>query len=267
MARYPGATWKPITVNKNRQRLTLYSRVNLHVAVSEAASLHTVFNKSGAADSHFYVRKNGTVEQYVDTSMRANADYQGNGSSISIETQGGVSNSATEKWTAAQVETLAKLYAWCVVQHKIAVRLATSSKVDASSNGLSWHRIGIDGNFPALPSILAGRLQRGGGMYYSTSKGKTCPGNAKIQQIPTILSRARQILIAGGYMSLTTQQAYEVRQTYVALLGSNDGRLVAMPDKVNLPTYIARMRGEVQQILSQVGALTTAVNDLSARVN
>ncbi len=40
MALYPGATYRPITANKNRRRMTQYNRVNEHVAVSNAASLH-----------------------------------------------------------------------------------------------------------------------------------------------------------------------------------------------------------------------------------
>jgi len=195
MARYPGAIWRPIA-SKGRKTLTEYNRVNLHVAVSEASSLYDYFNQS-SSDSHFYVRKDGTVEQYVDTSQRANADYQGNDATISIETQGGVNNANGEPWTAAQTETLAQIYAWAVQTHGIKVAQASSSKYDDTSRGLSWHRLGIDGNFPPLPDIRAGRNQRGGGMYWSTSSGKACPGDAKIQQVPGIFARAQSILTSG----------------------------------------------------------------------
>jgi hypothetical protein len=198
MARYPGAIWKPITASKGRNRLTVWNRVNLHIAVSESDSLFTFFNKSGIPDSHFYVRRDGKVEQYVDTAWNAFADLEGNDATISIETQGG----ATGEWTAAQRESLARLFAWAVKTHGIAQKLATSSKVGSSeSRGLSWHRLGIDGNFPALPSILAGRLQRGAAgivdrdyMHYSNSFGKGCPTDDRIKQIPGILKRALEIL-------------------------------------------------------------------------
>lgn len=190
MARYPGAIWKPITADKDRRALTVHNRVNLHVAVSEADSLHGYFNKRGIPDSHFYVRRSGTIEQYVDTSMRAYADLDGNDATISIETQGMGSGG----WTPAQRESLARLYAWAVTTHGIARKMATSAKIGSSSQGLSWHRLGCDGNFPALPSILAGRTQRGGGMHYSTSLGKVCPGDDQIEQIPGIFARAMQIL-------------------------------------------------------------------------
>lgn len=190
MARFPGAIWKPITASKGRQKLTVHNRMNLHVAVSEGSSLHNYFNKSGIPDSHFYVRRDGTVEQYVDTSMRAFADLEGNDATISVETQG----MGGGGWDVKQRESLAKLYAWAVETHGLEVKLATDSKPGKSSQGLSWHRLGCDGNFPALPSILAGRGQRGGGMHYSTSLGKVCPGDGRIVQIPGIFARAKEIL-------------------------------------------------------------------------
>lgn len=190
MARYPGAIQKPITASKGRQRLTVYNRMNLHVAVSEASSLHGYFNKSGIPDSHFYVRRDGTVEQYVDTAYRAFADLEGNDATISVETQG----MGPGGWTPQQRESLARLYAWAVKTHNIARKMAKDSKIGPSSQGLSWHRLGCDGNFPSLPSILAGRTQRGGGMHYSTSRGKVCPGDDRIEQIPGIFNRAMQLL-------------------------------------------------------------------------
>ncbi|KZM36073.1 N-acetylmuramoyl-L-alanine amidase [Oerskovia enterophila] len=191
---HPDAIKRPITADKGRSPLGAHNRVNLHVAVSEAASLFGFFNVGGQVDSHFYVRRDGTFEQYVNTDDNAFADLEGNDATISIETQGGVTNPNTEPWTPAQAERLAQLYAWCAVQHRIQVKLATSSALGEPSRGLSWHRLGIDGDFPALPSILAGREQRGGGMYYSRSRGKLCPGDTKIGQIPAIFARAQAII-------------------------------------------------------------------------
>lgn len=195
MARYPGATWRPIdTKYLPNRHMAAYNRVNLHVAVSEASSIHSVFNRLGAASSHFYVRKNGTVEQYIDTAYQAEADLEGNDATISIETQGGVHDPDNEPWTNEQIEALAQIYAWAVKTHGIPLQVASTSKTDNTSRGLSWHRLGIDGNFPALPDPGAGRLQRGGGMHYSKSFGKLCPGRGKIRQVNGIYNRAVQIL-------------------------------------------------------------------------
>lgn len=193
MPRYSKAIFLPITANKGRKKLSIYNRVNLHVAVSESKSLYRFFNRTGQVDSHFYVRKDGVVEQYVDTAYRAFADLDGNDATISIETQGGLRNANTEQWTGAQVKALAELYLWCVETHGIKLQIAKDSKIGSSSHGLSWHRLGIDGNFPKLPNILAGRIQRGGGMYYTKSRGKICPGDAKIKQVEEIFELAKKM--------------------------------------------------------------------------
>jgi len=234
MARFPGAIWKPITAGKGRRKLTVYNRMNLHVAVSEASSLHGYFNKSGIPDSHFYVRRDGTVEQYVDTAYQAFADLEGNDATLSVETQG----MGPGTWTPEQRETLARLYAWAVKTHGIARKMATSSKIGTESKGLSWHRLGCDGNFPSLPSILAGRTQRGGGMHYSKSLGKVCPGDDRIKQIPSICARAEAIL---GFVDKPTTPSEETPEMDTSKLDEvhtvltrklSDGNGATTPDQI-----------------------------------
>lgn len=186
---FPGAIRKEIGKH-NTRTTSIRNRVDEHVAVSEAPSLYGYFSGAGVC-SHFYVRKDGTIEQYISTAFYSAADYQGNDATISVETQGGVYDAQNEPWTLEQVAALAAIAAFVHAQYpQIPLVLAVDSRIGASSKGISWHRLGIDGNFPALPSILAGRLQRGGGMHYSKSFGKTCPGNAKIEQIPQIVALA-----------------------------------------------------------------------------
>lgn len=190
----PGAIRKEIA-RHNTRTTSIRNRVDEHVAVSEAPSLYGYFSGAGVC-SHFYVRKDGTIEQYISTAFYSAADYQGNDATISVETQGGVHDAQNEPWTPEQVAALAAIAVFVHAQYpQIPLALAVDSRIGASSKGISWHRLGIDGNFPALPSILAGRLQRGGGMYYSKSFGKTCPGNAKIAQIPQILALALGVTV------------------------------------------------------------------------
>lgn len=191
MAWYPKATKQEIA--KWRTSMPSPKRLTLHVAVSSAESLFDFFSKAQVV-SHFYVTRAGKVYQYVDTKYRAAADLEGNSSSISVETQGGVKNANAETWTQAQLESLAELYAWVRKTHGIHNKMATSSKEGRESWGLSWHRLGIDGNFPELPSVLAGRTQRGGGQKYSSSRGKICPGDAKIKQIEIIFKLSQETI-------------------------------------------------------------------------
>lgn len=183
----PGAIRKEIPKH-NRRTATVRNRLNLHVAASEASSLYGFFSGAGVC-SHFYVRKDGTIEQYVGIDKYSGSDLEGNDATISVETQGGVRDAQGEEWTGATLRALASIFVFVRQQYpEIPERMATSSKIGESSKGLSWHRLGIDGNFPELPSIKAGRIQRGGGMHYSHSRGKICPGDAKIEQIHKILA-------------------------------------------------------------------------------
>lgn len=192
MAVYPHAIKKFITAPKGRQRMAVYNRINLHIAVSEAPSLFGYFNRTGNVDSHFYVRRDGTVEQYVDTSMQAFADLRGNDATISIETQGGMGADLHAPWTDAQVHALALLSSWIMNTHGIPKKLATDSvPFRDSSKGLSWHRLGVD----SYPTLYRAGWRQPTGLLYSASRGKVCPGDARIEQIPGILALINK---AGG---------------------------------------------------------------------
>lgn len=173
----------------NKVKITRYRRMNLHVAVSEAQSIYSIFKNSNAACSHFYVAKDGTVFQYIDTKYRSASDMNGNDSTISVETQGGVKNPDGEPWTDAQLVSLAKLWAWARDTHKIKNQVAKGTQSSDDSSGLSWHRQGVQGNFADRKGILS-ISYKPGGILYSKAFGKICPGDAKILQIPGIWETA-----------------------------------------------------------------------------
>jgi uncharacterized protein YihD (DUF1040 family) len=192
MALYPAAKARLLSEERvPRRPLKIHNRINLHVTAGKGSPF-TTFDKPGAASSHFFVYKDGEVEQFVDTKWQAEADLDGNDATVSIETEGGYPNNIAnkEEWTDEQIASLVKLIVWLHNEHGFELKLASSSKTDDTSKGISWHRLGIDGNFPDLPSMLAGRKQRGGGMHYSNATGKACPGDAKIKQIPAIVQLA-----------------------------------------------------------------------------
>ncbi len=180
MAIYPQAVQR-IIPHANKTRAALRNRVNLHTAVTDAASLYPYFSRPGNPCSHFYVAENGTVEQYIDTAYYSAADYQGNDATISIETWDGYgrvwSSGQPPSWTAAQIQSLSQLTLWILRSHRsIPPRLARDSRIGPTSFGISWHRLGID---PwRVPD----------GMYYSRATGKICPGDNRIAQIPQILA-------------------------------------------------------------------------------
>ena len=201
MAWYPEAVRKQLTVPNRakpsgRIAMPTAVRINLHTAVSNSYSLawdgdrQGYFNTTGAGGvfSHFYVRKDGVVEQMQDTAYRSSCDLDGNPDTISIESWDGyktgfpgywATDSDVPPWNAAQVASLIKLVAWIYATHpSIPRKLATSNRKGYESRGLSYHRVGVPG--------YALYTQAEGGLYYTNSYKKGCPGNRRIAQIPDI---------------------------------------------------------------------------------
>jgi hypothetical protein len=173
----PGAVWRPITIpGGNPGTRTKGRAVVLHVAASEATSLFGFFNNNPNANSHFYVNKAGVIEQMVDTDLQSWASMAANRTTISVETQGGVTNPDGEPWTAAQVAALARICAWAHATEGVPLAVMPNSL--PTSRGIGYHRLGID------PWRIAG------GETWSGSRGKLCPGAAKIAQIPQIIAAA-----------------------------------------------------------------------------
>lgn len=192
MARYPLAVWKPLN-NRVFRSMPRPVRINLHTAVSNALSLQGFFNKAGRTASHFYVRADGVVEQYVDTRYRAACDLEGNPDTISIETWDGYPNgwrnsSDVPAWTPAQVKAITGLIQWIWRTHgSIPRKRATSNARNSESHGLSYHRLGVPGY-----------MRYSTGLRYSSSRGKVCPGDRRIAQIPGIYQAAVSGAASGG---------------------------------------------------------------------
>lgn len=126
---------------------------------------------SKGLECHFWVSESGKVEQYVPTTVRADAQGAANAFAISIETESSVQ--ATERWTAAQAAALVDLIDWCCRVHLIP-RRQMSTPVDS---GLGWH------------------VMFGAPGPWTRARGKTCPGPARIPQfrdeiIPLVAGRA-----------------------------------------------------------------------------
>lgn len=131
MALYAPAIKKLIPPGPNDPRITPRV-VILHIAMSEGASLHSYFNgPSGGVESHFYIRRDGTVEQYRDTAYQADANTDANNFAISIETQG----MEYGEWTDAQMAAIKALILWCNKMH--AVPLSTVKTWNGS--GVGYH--------------------------------------------------------------------------------------------------------------------------------
>lgn len=203
----PFADYRPIAWAEARDDDTNPTCVVLHLTASEATSQYAYFsNPANKACSNAHVARSGYIEQYIRGDRLSAADAYGSHRSFSIETQGA---DASGRWTAEQCESIAHTLAWAHHTYDIPLRLMTSSA--ATERGVGWHRLGIDGNFPSMPNILAGRLQRGGGEHWSSAFGKVCPGDNRIKQIPDIITRA-QAIVAGAATQEDDMSAAAERQ-------------------------------------------------------
>lgn len=174
MAVMPGAIYRPVPA-KGRGRRIKGRGICLHVAASEGASLFGYFS-TASSDSHFYVRRDGTIEQYVDTDFVAYANVAGNATLISVETQGGLTNADGEPWTPAQVAALGRLVRWAAAIDGFPIKPMPDSR--PTSRGVGYHRLGVK------PWVVAG------GELWSSAVGKVCPGAAKIAQVPNVIAAA-----------------------------------------------------------------------------
>lgn len=139
MALYPKAIKKLIPPGPNDPRIQPVGMI-FHVAVSMADSLHDYFDgPSGGIESHFYVRLDGTVEQYRDTLWEADAQSKGNSfwrdgarkGYISVETEG----MGRGQWTPAQMKSLTDLGRWAQKTHKFKKQKCTAW----NSDGYGYH--------------------------------------------------------------------------------------------------------------------------------
>lgn len=162
---YPKAVQKLIAPGANDPRIQPVGAC-LHVAVSTATSLFGYFSHgSGGIESHFYVRKDGTVEQYRDCLHEADAQNAGNswvvGSHrngvISIESEG----MALGKWNAAQLAAIKDLLLWLNTEFGIPLRQIPSAQPAAVvRGGVGYHSL-----FPS----------------WNTSH-HSCPGPVRVRQ-------------------------------------------------------------------------------------
>jgi N-acetylmuramoyl-L-alanine amidase len=239
----PGARYRPVAWAEKRDDNTAPTCVILHLTASEATSQYGYFTSQRNACSNFHVARDGTIEQYINTDKLSAADGEGSDHAISVETQGA---DAGGRWTGAQVESIAKILAWAHATHPIPLRLMNNSK--AGEKGVGWHRIGIDGNFPPLPNILAGRLQRGGGQKWSSSRGKVCPGDARIRQVPAVLARAVQL--AGAQPAPeppAPTPSLDPEDAMICLRNTANGAVIFVVGGVGVKLLTATIYGDLQK--------------------
>ena len=175
--------------------MSRYDIVCIHTTGGSRAPAHA---------AHFSTRADGKIYQSRDTKFRSAANLQGNPRVIAIENEDvgpafaewdRDDGHAVPAFTAGQLEAIAKICAWVHQTHGVPLVPCPNSK--PGSKGIAYHRQGIDGNWQGYE--FRGRVR--GGEVWTESRGKVCPGDRRIAQIPRIIARAREIV--EGDMQLT----------------------------------------------------------------
>lgn len=176
------AVWDPITGASTTAMAP--KRVTVHIAAVRTDDLYGPNKGQGDSYAHFFNPRSGQIRQHQYMDRRAAADYNGSGSSISIEHSGVVGDSMTD----TQLRNLAKVFAWTTVYCGVPNRIATVGNL----NGLAWHRLGVSGNFGTYdPDNRKTWSRAQTGAVWSTVQGKTCPTDKFIDQLPEVFKRAQ----------------------------------------------------------------------------
>ena len=198
MSWYPNAVRKPLP-EATREPLITATQVIVHSAVSDAASLFGFFSRDDVVlESHFYVNESGVVEEYVGTDHQADANRTANVRAISIETWDDRDPDHVP-WNEAQLDALAELIAWCCKTHGIPAQRCAGP----AAPGIGWHTMW------GAPSPW-------------TPVSKTCPGVARVPQMPGLIARVQSIVNGGILMALTDAEQRELLSKVRLLAGDDD---------------------------------------------
>lgn len=184
----PFAVHKLLPENKTQAPIDP-DQVIYHTAVDAlgATSLFSFFAGSITLESHFFIKMNGVIEQYMDTRVRADANRYANSRAISIETED-EGDPARIPWSSEQVKALVRLTDWLCDTHPKILRRKCPAWDQA---GIGYHSMW------GAPSP------------WTPSAGKTCPGAARIPQVPSIIAAVASANTTPIPVSVPTTKDYE----------------------------------------------------------
>lgn len=181
MTIYPPAIQRPISEDNLGGWRNSTRGIILHTSASDAdGEAHQRFWSSGyrGTSCNFYIDKDGTVSQYADADRVTWATGAANSTTISVETQG----QGDEPWEPAQVLAIRDICVWASETYGFPMQLMSSS--DPGESGIGWHRLGV----PATYAQVNAGISQTGGESWSPDIGKVCPGDLRIEQIPSLLN-------------------------------------------------------------------------------
>jgi len=229
--KYPGARWKPLGP-QTEPKMTGHDIVCVHTMVGYLSTTNTYFrsgNGSGynGTESHFGIGGawgldvrlglDGEVFEWQDLAYQADANMNGGRTVLSIETADNAPRYPKDikRWTDKQVISLVDLIAWLCSKeahrycpsnwecHKSGIPTTLIPDTKPGRRGLSYHAQGIP------PNLVSG------GVCWSTSRGKECPGPVRIKQFKEEIIPAVQRKLKGAD-DVSKADAVEALRTPIA---------------------------------------------------
>lgn len=193
MAKMPGATQRPITVNYTKGGQDDVRGVVVHIMAGTLAGTDSWFrNPKAQASSHFGTGKGGALYQWVDTADRAWAQASGNRTWLSVENEGKGGDTLTEE----QLDRNAEVLAWAHEKYGVPLQVAAGP----NGYGLGYHAMGGD----------------------AWGGHTSCPGPKIVAQLPLIVERAKRLVNAATEDEVTEEQMDKIADRVVARLLSAD---------------------------------------------
>jgi hypothetical protein len=158
----PGARYEPVPSHSGP--MTAHLGLVLHIQVGNGDCYGEFDVPANQASSTWWVAKDGTLVQYVDSDLAAWTEAAGNFTWDSVETEG----LPSEALTNPQIATLARLYVWGHRTYDWPITLSENP----TTPGFGWHGMG--------KAAWGGHLD--------------CPGEIRKAQRGAILSSASQII-------------------------------------------------------------------------
>ncbi len=144
-----GPGWMPGIIHKNikpgsNDPAIVPALAILHVAVSTVLSLFPFFrDRSGGIESHFYVRLDGTIEQYRSVLREADANLGANSYRIGSVTFGAVSietaGLGSGKWNDKQLASIKRILLWLNEKHQVPLKQVFQANPPREKGGVSFH--------------------------------------------------------------------------------------------------------------------------------
>lgn len=155
------------------------------------------FRHASSNEAHFGVGMDGTIVQWMDTGVRADAAWSANTRAITIETEDKAKRGT--QWTPAQLASIAKLLRRLHQVHGIPLRMVNH----ASESGIGWHA-----------------------QFHTWNKNRhDCPGDKRVKQLQALVptlgkpsSPTTPTPQEDTNMPLSKEDLYAVRQEVIKAL-------------------------------------------------